>query len=72
MDGGKVNRTSLNIYFLKAQTDCPVETMLLRTKVNFRSAIRQNFSLKDIRTSRVCVALKPIWSYSTLINIKHR
>ena len=36
--------------------------------VDFRAGIRQNF-LKKIRISRVCVALKTIWSYCTLINI---
>ena len=28
------------------------------------------FFLKEIRKSRVCVELKTIWSYCTLINIK--
>ena len=39
---------------------------------HFRLDIRQNLFLKKIRTSRVCVALKKIWSYCTLINIKLR
>ena len=38
-------------------------------KANVRPDIRQNF-LKKIRTSRLCVALKTIWSYFTLMNIK--
>ena len=41
-------------------------------KVNFRSDIRQKLFLKEIRTGRICVALKIIWSYCTLINIKLR
>ena len=39
-------------------------------KVNFRPDIRQSFFWKKIRTSRVLVALKTIWRYCTLINIK--
>ena len=31
-------------------------------KVNFRLDIRETIFLKEIRTSRVCVALKTIWS----------
>ena len=38
-------------------------------KANVRPDIRQNF-LKKIRTSRLCVALKTIWSYFTFMNIK--
>ena len=39
-------------------------------RVNFRPAIKQNIFLKKISTPRVCVALKAIWSYCILINIK--
>ena len=54
--------TGLNI----ARNDLALE------KVNFRPDIRPRRSifLKKIRTSRVCVALKTISSYCTLINIK--
>ena len=38
----------------------------------FRSDIRLNVFLKKIRKSRVCVALKTIWNYYTLINIKFK
>ena len=41
-------------------------------KVNVRPDIRQNLFLKKIWTLRVCVALKTIWNYFTLINIKLR
>ena len=62
--------SSLNSFF-KARTDCPVETMLPRTRrVSDRGL--DNNSLKEIRTSRVCLALQTIWSYFTLINIKLR
>ena len=40
--------------------------------VSFRPDIRQNLFLKKIRSSRVCVALKTIWGYYILINIKLR
>ena len=42
-------------------------------KMNFKPHIRQNYFFKKKkkkRTSRVCVALKTICSYCTLINIK--
>ena len=39
-------------------------------KVNFRLDIKQKIFLRKIKTSKVCVALKTIWSYCTLINIK--
>ena len=38
-------------------------------KVNFRPDIRQNLFLKKSRISKVCVASKTIWIYSTLINM---
>ena len=41
-------------------------------KVYFRPDIRQNFFGGKIKTSRVCVAPKIIWSYCTLINITLR
>ena len=45
---------------------------VMSDKVNVRPDITQNFFfffLKKIMTWRVCVALKTIWSYQTLINI---
>ena len=42
-------------------------------KVNLRPDIRLNvFFKKNIRTSKVFVVLKTIWSYRALINIKFR
>ena len=38
-------------------------------KVNFRPDIRQSLFYEEVRTSRVCVALKTIWSYCNNIII---
>ena len=39
---------------------------------NIRPDIRQNFLFEKIRTPRVCVTLKKIWSYCSSIKIKIR
>lgn len=59
----------LKYNFFKAWIDFPVETRV-PSKVNFKLHIRQNFFLKEIGTSRVCVVLKTILSSGTLTNIK--
>ena len=59
------------IYFFEARTNCLVETMLRRTRWISDRTSDKTFSEK-ITTSRVCVALKTILSYCTLINIKLR
>ena len=38
----------------------------------FQTGHQTNFFLEKIRTSRVCLTLKTIWSYCTLINVKFR
>lgn len=53
---------------------CPVKTLLRWTRCNPDETSDKTFFffLKKIRSSRVFVTLKTIWSYSTLINIKLR
>lgn len=41
-------------------------------KVDFKPDIEQNTFLQKIRTSGVCVAVKTIFNYFTLINTKRR
>ena len=53
--------------FCKARKDCPVETTLLRTRWISDQTLNKTSFLKKIRTSKVCVAVKTIWSYSILI-----
>ena len=49
--------TGLNIIIYSARTDCPVETMLRRTR-KFQTENRQNIFKKRIRTSRSVWLLK--------------
>ena len=60
----------LNIFFLRPGR-LSGRHHVMTYKVNFRPDILFVF-LKNIRTSRVCVALKTIWSYCALINIQFR
>ena len=62
---------ALNVIFFSAQTGCPVETMLRRTRW-LSDQTSDNIFLKKLKTSRVCVARKTVWSYYFLINIKLR
>ena len=60
--------SEMNIIF-RTRTDGSVETMLRWMMWISERASGKTFLLKKIRISRVCVALKTIWSYCTLINI---
>ena len=62
---------SASLILFKARTDCPVETILHRTR-RISNGHQTKLFLKRIRISRVCVVLKIIWSYCSLINIKLR
>ena len=64
-------RAVLNIIFLSPER-LSGRNDVTSDKVNFRLNIRQNVVLKKIRASRVCVAVKIIWSHCALINIKLR
>ena len=62
----------LNMYctiYRKPEYNFQVETMSRNTRRILDQKL-DNFFLKEIRKSRVCVELKKIWSYCTLINIK--
>ena len=58
--------------FLKAWADCLVEIMLRRTRWISDRTSDQKLFLEEIRASVVCVALKTIWRYFTLMNVKLR
>ena len=58
--------SSLNIIFFKARTDCLVETMLRRTSWVSNQTSDSTCFLIEVRTSRVCVALK----VACVVNLK--
>ena len=62
----------LNLIFFLSPGRFSRRNIVMSDKVNFRTGIKQNFSLKKMRTSRVYVALKTVCSSRTLINIKLR
>ena len=64
--------SDVNIYIFLSPDRLSVTNYATSGKVDFRPDMRQNVSLKKIRTSKICVALKTIWNYCTLINIKLR
>ena len=62
---------SLSHRLIRTEYKFKVETMLHQTrKVLNRTS--NNFFLKKIKISKFCVALKTIWIYGTLTNIKLR
>ena len=60
---------SLNIIFCKSRADFLVERMLRQTR-RISDRISGKTFLKEIRTPKVCVALKISRSYCTFVNIK--
>ena len=53
----------INTYLHSAPANCPEETMLCRT----RSISERASGKKKSRKSRICVFLKIIWSYCTIL-----
>ena len=65
----KGNSMQAWIHFFLSADSLSGRNDLTSDKANFRPDIRQKF-LKKIKASRVCVALKAIWTCCTSINMK--
>ena len=52
--------------FFRIRTDCPVETMLRRTRLISDRTSDKALFLKKIKTTRACVALKTIYEATVL------
>ena len=64
-----ISKHQQSLLLLKTRTNCSVETMLRRTRWISDGTFDKMF-FEKMRIWRAWVALKTIWSYCTLINIK--